>query len=163
MFALTSLPPPLLFFPAPVWITRFPANLIKLQSLVVLPVVLMSPLIFFLFSFLLKLQKSALIQFRAQIPLISLLFIPILACEGVFQGVQEGFFMQSIWRDFSFSFFFLRFLGNASRTNWPTVFTVRPRKRILTGVTDRGSEFTGVMKWHGLYQSVSHFCRAGGP
>lgn len=55
------------------------------------------------------------------------------------------------------------FLSDASRTNWPAVFTVRPRKRIPTGVTDRGSEFTGVMKWHGLYQSVSHFCRAGGP
>lgn len=45
----------------------------------------------------------------------------------------------------------------------PAVFAVRARERIPTGVTDRGSEVGGVMKWLSLYQSVSHLCHAGGP
>lgn len=36
------------------------------------------------------------------------------------------------------------------------VFTVSHRKRIVTGVTDRGVRVRDVMKWHSLYQSVSH-------
>lgn len=36
------------------------------------------------------------------------------------------------------------------------VFTVSHRKRIVTGVTDRGVRVRYVMKWHSLYQSVSH-------
>lgn len=64
----------------------------------------------------------------------------MLADEGVIQGVfhphkRLGFLgevlMQSIW-----------VFCDASHTNWGMVFTVRPRKRMLTGVTDRGSEFT---------------------
>lgn len=70
----------------------------------------------------------------------------------MFKRVFLFCFAQSFRRDF----FFL-FLSDASRTNWPAVFTVSPRKRIPTGVTDGGSEFSSVMKWRGLYQSVSHF------
>ena len=36
------------------------------------------------------------------------------------------------------------------------VFTVSHRKRIVTGVTDWGVRVRYVMKWHSLYQSVSH-------
>lgn len=36
------------------------------------------------------------------------------------------------------------------------VFTVSLRKRIVTGVTDWGVRVHYVMKWRGLYQSVSH-------
>ena len=45
---------------------------------------------------------------------------------------------------------------DASYTNWGMVFTVSHRKRMVTGVTDRGVRVRRVMKWHGLYQSVSH-------
>lgn len=47
-------------------------------------------------------------------------FTHIRGWVGVF-----GLFMQSIW-----------VFCDASHTNWGMVFTVRPRKRILTGVTD---------------------------
>lgn len=36
------------------------------------------------------------------------------------------------------------------------VCTVSHRKRIVTGVTDWGVRVHHVMKWHSLYQSVSH-------
>lgn len=65
-------------------------------------------------------------------------------------------YVSPTWRIFLVFIYSIWVICDASHTNWGMVFTVSHKKRIVTGVTDWGVRVHYVMKWHSLYQSVSH-------